>query len=85
LSDEIKLLLNTVIKNQELAWAEQDAFKTELIDFRNEMNMFRNETNDRLDIIESQLIGIKRDNRSMGTDLDKTMNRVNKLEQQASH
>jgi hypothetical protein len=85
MSDEIKLLLNAVIKNQELAHADQEAFKSEMLNFRKEMNSFRNETNDRLDNIDSQLIGIKRDIRSMGTDLDKTINRVNKIEQQTSH
>jgi hypothetical protein len=61
LADEIKLLLNTISKNQELARAEQEALKTEMLMFRKEMNSFRNETNDRIDNVDSQLIGIKRE------------------------
>ncbi|MDB5055262.1 MAG: hypothetical protein JWM44_3312 [Bacilli bacterium] len=68
MSDEAIQLLKALMSAQELTNAKIDGS-------RKEMSEFRNENSDRLDNIDAQLIGIKRDIRSMGTDLDKTINR----------
>jgi hypothetical protein len=68
MSDEAIQLLKALMSAQELTNAKIDGS-------RKEMSKFRNENSDRLDNIDAQLIGIKRDIRSMGTDLDKTINR----------
>ncbi|MEX2460076.1 MAG: hypothetical protein WD469_02035 [Paenibacillaceae bacterium] len=99
MSDEIKLLINAVIKNQELARAKQDAFENEVLnfrketmDFRNETAEFRNEMNkrnhhfeERFDHIDSELRSIKRHVAVNEREMDSLITRVEKIEQNTNH
>lgn len=82
MSDEIKLMISAVLKNQEMARAEQEAFRRES---NAKIEGFRNEMNERFDDMEGKIIGIKRHLLSLDNDLNRTIIRVENLEHQANH
>jgi hypothetical protein len=87
-SDEIKLLLNAIISNQELARAKQESFETEIYknlnNFKIEVNNFKDEVIERFDNLNIELRGIRRHVDITEKELDRTIIRVEKIEH-ASH
>jgi hypothetical protein len=87
-SDEIKLLLNAIISNQEQARARQESFESEIYknlnSFKSEVNVRFGEVNVRFDTLDIELRGIRRHVDITEKELDRTIIRVERIEQ-ASH
>ena len=85
MSDELKLLLNAIISNQEHARAKQEAFEYEMLGFRKEVNKRFDEVDKRFDYVDGEIRSIKRHIATNERELDSTITRVEKLEQNANH
>jgi hypothetical protein len=91
-SDEIILLLNAIISNQEQARARQESFETEIYKNLNsfksefnerfgEVNVRFNEVNVRFDTLDIEIRGIRRHIDITEKELDRTIVRVERIEQ----